>query len=178
MRIAASATGRSLVQRSPTGCVCVCVSNCVWSRNLSSEAALSKFVLLRHIQISTVQSVGRIIILPQMDSQTPSVLLPVRLLLQWIDLIFLKSLEAWIGKAKSDVILSNSTVGTYMEEWRYKWKWLVSLTFRPLYSGKEPLLLNKQVAGVIGIGLDALETKKILVSWGLYQHISIIQPVV
>lgn len=65
-----------------------------------------------------------------------------------------------------------------MEEWRCKCKLLVSLKFRLLYSGKEPLLLNKQVAGGIGIGVDVLDMKKFLVSWGLYQHISIIQPVV
>jgi hypothetical protein len=65
-----------------------------------------------------------------------------------------------------------------MEEWRYKWKILVSLTFRPLYSRKEPLLHNKQVARGIGIGLNALEMKKFLVSWRLYQHITVIKPVV
>jgi len=65
-----------------------------------------------------------------------------------------------------------------MEEWRCKCKLLVKLTFRPLYTEKEPLLLNKQVAGGIGIGLDVLDMNKFLVSWGLYQHISIIQPVV
>jgi hypothetical protein len=42
VNVAASAMSLSLVQRSPTGCgvcLCVCVSNCVWSRNLNNEPA-------------------------------------------------------------------------------------------------------------------------------------------
>ena len=35
--VAVSATGWSLVQRSPIGCVCVCVCHCVWSRNLKNR---------------------------------------------------------------------------------------------------------------------------------------------
>jgi hypothetical protein len=35
VKVVASATSLSLVQRSPTGCACV--SNCVWSRNLNNE---------------------------------------------------------------------------------------------------------------------------------------------
>jgi hypothetical protein len=49
-QVVACARGWSLVQRSATGyvCVCVCVYNCVWYRNLNSEAVWVRFGLLRH----------------------------------------------------------------------------------------------------------------------------------
>jgi len=44
VQVVASATSWSLVRRSPTGCV----SNCVWSRSLTTEAAWSGVGLLRY----------------------------------------------------------------------------------------------------------------------------------
>ena len=46
--VAVCATGWSMVQRSLKGCVCVCVPNCVWSRNLNNEVAWAKFGLFSH----------------------------------------------------------------------------------------------------------------------------------
>ena len=39
-QVAVSATRWSLVQKRPAGCVCVCVSNCGWSRNLTKRVGL------------------------------------------------------------------------------------------------------------------------------------------
>jgi hypothetical protein len=48
-RVDISATGRSLLQRSPTGClvtICVCVGHCMWSRNVKDQTAVARFRLL------------------------------------------------------------------------------------------------------------------------------------
>ena len=48
------ATSWSLVQRSPSGYVCV--SNCVWSRNLNNQAAWARFGLFCHSKTYRIKS--------------------------------------------------------------------------------------------------------------------------